>query len=56
MNGSTGRAVRRTVDRALKPVGGRLVTRAEEAAIERRHRSLVRQLHDAYASSFRMTS
>jgi O-methyltransferase len=52
MNGSTGRVLRRGVDRVLKPVGGRVVTRAEEAAIAGRHRSLVVQLHAAYASWF----
>lgn len=52
MNVSTGRVIRRSVDRVLKPVGGRIVTRAEEAAIQRRHQSLVLQLYTAYGSWF----
>ena len=48
----TARIVRRSVDRVLRPAGGRILTRDEEEAIDRRCRSLVQQLHVAYAPRF----
>lgn len=47
-----GRVLRRGLDKVLKPVGARVATRAEEAAVELRHRAVVGQLHDAYAAWF----
>lgn len=50
MTGRTGRAVaRRTLDRALRPFGGRVLPRAEQEAIDRRYRAVVEQLCTAYA-------
>lgn len=52
MNQSTNHVIRRGMDRVLKPIGGRIATRAEDtAAVEQRH-SLVAQLHTAYSSWF----
>ena len=52
MRRSTSSIARRGVDGVLKSVGSRVVTREEEAATEKRYRSVVTQLHDAYASWF----
>jgi hypothetical protein len=48
MSTSTRRVVRSGVDKVLRPVGGRVLTDAEAAALVRRHHSLVQQLHTAY--------
>jgi hypothetical protein len=53
MNGSVmQRAVRRGLDTVLRPVGARILTRAEQVAVERRRRSLVEQVYTAYAPRF----
>ena len=50
MKGIQGRrTLRRGLDVALRPLGGRIITRSEEQSIASRHQALVRELYWANA-------
>lgn len=52
MSFSARQVMRRGADRMLRPIGGRILTRAEATSIEQRHRRLVNQVYASYAARF----